>query len=233
MKAKKARDLHSPSHVQAWNRTKMEKIRTIIADDHPVFLIGMKAMLSRYEDVEIVGTAKNGIQACEKVAEEKPDVILLDVIMPEMDGIDATKRIRQECPDTKILILSSESSQMTIETLLHLNIAGFISKNADISEIICAIRSVYNGIPYFGTDILTIVDRINKARKDTGGFFTAREMDVIRLSCEGLMSKEIADNLGIARKTVDNIKATIFEKLGINTTVEIVRYAFASGLISL
>ncbi|MBR5924478.1 MAG: response regulator transcription factor [Bacteroidales bacterium] len=207
-------------------------MRLMLVDDHPLMLFGITAMLEG-KGVEIVGTAGNGIDALKKAEELKPDVMMLDIVMPGMDGIELARRMRAEMPDVALLVLSSDSSLASLETLLNIGIDGFLSKTSDASVMIDAIKSVAAGYEFYGTDIARLIERISLAKKASNSMFTPREIDVIRLSCMGLQYKEIAGRLGIKYLTVVTIKNNIFRKLGINNTVELVIYAIKNGLISL
>lgn len=209
-----------------------DNVRLMLVDDHPLMLIGISSMLEG-KGIEIVGTAGNGIEALQKAAELKPDVMMLDIVMPGMDGIELARRMRAEMPDVALLVLSSDSSMASLETLLNIGIDGFLSKTSDASVMIDAIKSVAAGYEFYGTDIARLIERISLAKKASESIFTPRELDVIRLSCMGLQYKEIAERLGIKYLTVVTIKNNIFRKLGINNTVELVLYAIKKELISL
>lgn len=211
----------------------MDKIRVLVVDDHPLMLIGISAMLQGVPDIEVAGTASDGASAFEKALALKPDVMLSDVVMPGMDGIELASRMRAEQPDVALLMLSSDSSPATMEKLLRIGIDGFLPKTSDNSTLVDAIRSVAAGYEYFGTDTARLIERISTAKKASESLFTPREMDVIRLSCQGLQYKEIAGELGIKYLTVVTIKNNIFNKLGINNTVELVLYAIKKNLITL
>ena len=178
-----------------------ESIRLLLVDDHPLMLFGISAMLEG-KGVEIVGTAGNGIDALKKAEELKPDVMMLDIVMPGMDGIELARRMRAEMPDVALLVLSSDSSIATLEVLLNIGIDGFLSKTSEASVMLDAIRSVAAGYEYYGTDIARLIERISLANKASESIFTPRELDVIRLSCKGLQYKEIADELGLELNTV-------------------------------
>lgn len=209
-----------------------DNVRIMLVDDHPLMLIGISSMLDG-KGIEIVGTAGNGFDALRKAAELKPDVMMLDIVMPGMDGIELARRMRAEMPDVALLVLSSDSSLASLETLLNIGIDGFLSKTSDASVMIDAIQSVASGYEFYGTDIARLIERISLAKKASDSLFTPRELDVIRLSCMGLQYKEIAERLGIKYLTVVTIKNNIFRKLGINNTVELVVYAIKKELISL
>lgn len=209
-----------------------DNVRLMLVDDHPLMLIGISSMLEG-KGIDIVGTAGNGFDALRKAAELKPDVMMLDIVMPGMDGIELARRMRAEMPDVALLVLSSDSSLASLETLLNIGIDGFLSKTSDASVMIDAIQSVASGYEFYGTDIARLIERISLAKKASDSLFTPRELDVIRLSCMGLQYKEIAERLGIKYLTVVTIKNNIFRKLGINNTVELVVYAIKKELISL
>lgn len=209
-----------------------DNVRIMLVDDHPLMLIGISSMLEG-KGIEIVGTAGNGFDALKKAGELKPDVMMLDIVMPGMDGIELARRMRAEMPDVALLVLSSDSSLASLETLLNIGIDGFLSKTSDASVMIDAIKSVASGYEFYGTDIARLIERISLAKKASDNIFTPRELDVIRLSCMGLQYKEIAERLGIKYLTVVTIKNNIFRKLGINNTVELVVYAIKKELISL
>ena len=211
----------------------MDKIRVLVVDDHPLMLIGISAMLQGVPDIEVVGTASDGASAFEMAVALKPDVILSDVVMPGVDGVELASRIRAELPDIALLMLSSDSSPATMEKLLRIGIDGFLPKTSDNSTLVDAIRSVAAGYEFFGADTARLIERISTAKKASESLFTPREMDVIRLSCKGLQYKEIAGELCIKYLTVVTIKNNIFNKLGINNTVELVLYAIKKNLISL
>lgn len=208
-------------------------IKVLLADDHPLMLLGLGTMLEGCSEMSVVGTASDGAAAFEKAAATKPDVMVFDIVMPVMDGISLCRRMRAELPDVALLALSSDTSQATLEQLLHIGIDGFLPKTADDQTIVEAIRSVAAGYEYFGTDIARLIEKISLAKKASDTLFTPRELDVIRLSCKGLQYKEIASSLGIKYLTVVTIKNNIFRKLGINNTVELVLYAIKKNLITL
>ena len=212
-----------------------DPIRILLVDDHPLMLMGIRAMLEGQTDIEIVGTAADGAKALAMLAsmERLPNVMLLDIMMPGMDGIELARRMRAEMPDVALLVLSSDTSLATLEPLLNIGIDGFLSKGSDKQTMLSAIRSVVAGYEFFGTDIARLIERISFAKKASDSLFTPRELDVIRLSCKGLQYKEIAGQLGIKYLTVVTIKNNIFRKLGINNTVELVLYAIKKELITL
>ena len=190
-----------------------EPIRILLVDDHPLMLMGIRSMLETKPGIEVVGTASDGFQALSKASDLRPDVMMLDVMMPGMDGIELARRMRAEMPDVALLVLSSDTSIATLETLLGIGIDGFLPKTSDEDTMLSAIRSVAAGYEFFGTDIARLIERISLAKKASDSMFTPRELDVIRLSCRGLQYKEIAGELGIKYLTVVTIKNNILNEL--------------------
>ena len=210
-----------------------EPIHILLVDDHPLMLLGIRAMLEDHPEIILDGTASDGAAAFAMAAELRPDVLLFDIVMPVMDGIELARKMRAELPEIALLALSSDTSIATLEPLLHIGIDGFLHKSCDEATLIAAIRSVADGYEYFGADIARLIERISLAKRPSDSLFTPRELDVIRLSCKGLQYKEIAGELHIKYLTVVTIKNNIFRKLGINNTVELVVYAIKKNLISL
>lgn len=209
------------------------KIDILIVDDHPLALFGFKEMFGKEPDLNIVATATDGKTAVETASTLKPDIVILDVIMPGMDGIETARQIKSLLPRTAILMLSCDSSESNIRRIMELDVNGFISKTAGAQEMIEAVRSIHAGHEYYGADTARLIERIRCSRNIQDSVFTPRELDVVLLSCQGLQYKEIADRLGIKDQTVGTIKKNIFKKLGINNSVELVLYALRNNLISL
>jgi DNA-binding NarL/FixJ family response regulator len=209
---------------------------TILVDDHALFRLGIKsAIMSGHSDICIVGEADSGAELFRLLKTILPDIILLDILLPDMTGIDIARRVRREYPDIKILAISAENTADVVQAMLDIGVEGFISKRqGGADEIAQAIRAIMNGFEYFGNDISAIIYKIYVAKKHTAEVtpeFTEREKEVIELCREGLLSKQIADRLYISPRTVDNHKNNIFRKLGINTTMEMVQYALKHGII--
>jgi DNA-binding NarL/FixJ family response regulator len=211
-------------------------IDVIVVDDHRVFRMGLKNTFQLgYPDICVVDEAESGEALFALPSLATAHLVLLDINLPDMNGADVTRRLRSEYPALKILAISAENSAETIKAMLEAGIDGFISKQyGDADELAEAIRTVNGGLEYFGRDIAAIIYGVYVLKKQTTAVtqeFTARERDIITLCGEGLMSKEIASRLSISANTVNTHKKNIFQKLGINTTVELVQYAMKYGII--
>jgi DNA-binding NarL/FixJ family response regulator len=190
---------------------------------------------SAYPDVSVTGEADSGKALFALLPSTPADVILLDINLPGMSGVEIARKLRSEYPDIKILAISAENAAETIKAMLEAGINGFISKQqSDADELAEAIRTVASGLEYYGRDISTIMLGVYVSKKKTTTVtneFTDRERDIIILCRDGLMCKEIADRLGISINTVNTHKKNIFQKLGINNTVEMVQFALKNGII--
>jgi DNA-binding NarL/FixJ family response regulator len=211
-------------------------IQVIILDDHKMFRMGLKAAFQYdYPDIRITGEAECGMELFTLPNLSTADVILLDVNLPDISGVEVAYRLRYEYPAIKILVLSAENDEDTIQKMIEIGINGFISKQkGDSDELAHAIRTVVSGIEYYERDIAAIIYGVYVAKKKTvtvTGEFTDREREVILLCRDGLKCKEIATRLNISTSTVNTYKERIFQKLGINSTVEMVRYALKNGVI--
>ena len=211
-------------------------INAVLVDDHALFRLGIKsAITSDYDDICIVGEADCGSALFRLLEIVTPDIILLDIILPDTTGIEIARRLRKEKPGIKILAISSENTTDVVQAMINIGIEGFISKRqGSPGNIAEAIRSIMDGYEYFGSDISSIIYKIYVSKKKTADVtpeFTEREKEIIILCRNGLLSKEIAARLNISPRTVDNHKANIFKKLGINNTLEMVQYATKNGII--
>jgi len=211
-------------------------IKVIVVDDHPLFRMGIKATFKEeYPDIVITGEADCGEKLFQLLGYSVPDIILLDINLPDMNGVEIAYRLKKEYPELKILAVSAENTSETVKAMIDAGIHGFISKRkGDTTELAEAIRSVMLGLEYFGRDISAIIYDIFIAKKKTNvvpNEFTDREREIILASKEGLLTKEIAAKLGISINTVNTHKKNIFQKLGINNTMEMVQYALKNGII--
>ena len=211
-------------------------IDVILVDDHALFRLGVKGVLTgKYPDIRVTGEADSGKALFHLLEIIRADVILLDIVLPDMNGVEIARRLRKDYPEIKILALSAENTEEVVQALMDIGIDGFISKRqCSANEPAEAIRSIMGGLKYFGKDISAIIYNIYIAKKKTAEVtseFTEREKEIICLCREGLQGKQIADRLNISPRTVDTHKNNIFKKLGINNTMEMVQYALKQGII--
>ena len=211
-------------------------IRVILVDDHALFRMGIKETFNaKYPDIEVVGEAANGKELFNLLETTPTDLVFLDVNLPDMRGNEIASGLRKDYPEIKILAVSAENTEKTVKEMLEAGIDGFISKQkGDANELAEAIRSVMSGIEFFGRDISSIIFSIYVAKKKTTSVteeFTEKEKEILLLSKDGLMGKEIAERLNVSINTINTHKRRIFEKLGINTTLEAVHYALRKGII--
>jgi len=213
-------------------------INVIIVDDHELFRLGIKtAIESRHPDLHIVGEAESGAELFALPAVATADIVMLDIALPDMSGIDIARRLKAERPKLKILAISAENANSVIQAMIDIGIEGFISKrHGGVDAFAEAIRSIIQGVEYYGKDISDIIYRIYVSKKkttDVSAEFTEQERRIIESCREGLPGKLIADRFGISLRTVNNHKNHIFRKLGISNTMEMVQYAIRNGIIQM
>ena len=211
-------------------------IQVIVVDDHKLFRVSLKAAFNAgHPDVRVAGEAGSGKELFEVLTDTPADIVLLDIGLPDMGGAEIASRLRRDYPDLKILAVSAENTSETIHAMIDAGIDGFVSKQiGDPDEIAVAMRTIMDGIEYYGRDISSIIFGVYVSKKkttDVTAEFTNRERDVILACRDGLMCKEIAAQLGVSINTINTYKKRIFEKIGINTTLEMVQYALKKGII--
>lgn len=204
-----------------------------LLDDHDLIRAGIRSALNGMpHQVTIdVGTADDFF---DRLSDGVPcDLVLLDVLMPGTSGIEVAQRLRAEYPDIKIIIVSVDTKEYIINQLMQIGIDGFISKNGPLEEVRAAVASVEEGVPYYGRDLAVLVRDIVDARLDkkSSALLTKRELEIIEACCSGLMGKEIADKFHISLRAVNSHKTNIFNKLGLNSSVEMVRFALEHGIV--
>lgn len=207
------------------------KIKVVIVDDHNVVRSGLGAFLMVYDDLELLGEASNGKEAVEICGKLNPDVVLMDLIMPEMDGADATKEIREKLPDTQVIILTSFKEEELVERALHAGAIGYLLKNASADELASAIRSAKHGRPTLSPEATQILIKASNRGHEIGHDLTAREKEVLKMMVEGLSNPEIADRLIVSRSTVKFHVSSILSKLGVTSRTEAVSVAIRNKLI--
>jgi DNA-binding NarL/FixJ family response regulator len=216
----------------------VHKIRVVVVDDHTVVRDGVCALLALAPDIEIVGEAGDGREALEKLREVSPDVVLMDVAMPMMGGLETTRRIRKEFPNVKVLVLTQYADKEYVFPVIEAGANGFISKTAASSEIATGIRSVYRGDSFLSPSVAKLLvenyQQLGSSRESSDPYnqLTDREREVLKLLAEGHTNQEIADILLISPKTVDGYKTSLMDKLDIHNRIDLVKYALRKGIIT-
>lgn len=214
----------------------MPKIRVLLVDDHTILREGLRSLLSLQEDIEVVGEAGDGQAALELISTLKPDIVVMDIAMPGMDGLEATRRIKKDFPETRVLILTQHDNREYVFSLLQAGAVGYILKKSGGTEVVNAIRSTFAEGAFLPPSIAReVVDRyIQRPQQQTSRPpLTDREKEVLRLIAEGKSNKEIAEILCLSVKTVMAHRTNIMEKLDIHSRTELVKYAIRQGIISI
>jgi DNA-binding NarL/FixJ family response regulator len=216
----------------------MKTLRILIADDHDLMRRGVKALLQSRAGWEIVGEAHTGREAVSKAEELKPDVVILDISMPDLNGVDAAKRIRKASPDTEVLILSVHYSDQLIRDILEAGVRGYIVKSDSDRDLVIAVETLANHKPFFtprATEVMLTNFNEGKTKADLPETMrdrlTSREREIVQLLAEGKSSKEVASSLNISVKTAETHRANIMRKLQLHTVSELVRYAVRNQII--
>mgnify|MGYP001127591618 CR=1 FL=1 len=213
------------------------KIRILIADDHALVREGIRSLLSRYDDLEVVGEAEDGKQAISRTLELNPDVVLMDIAMPGLGGLEATLELRRVAPATKVLVLTQYADKEYVYRFLKAGARGYLLKKALSGELVSAIRAVHRGGVFLHPSVAAPVveDYLQepKERGYEGGYesLTDREKQVLKLIAEGCSSREIADLLNISIKTVMGHRTSIMTKLDIHNRADLIKFAISKGLI--
>jgi DNA-binding NarL/FixJ family response regulator len=217
---------------------KMKTLRILIADDHDLMRRGVKALLQSHAGWEICGEAHTGREAVAKAEELKPDVVILDISMPDLNGVDAAKRIRKASPDTEVLILSVHYSDQLIRDILEAGVRGYIVKSDSDRDLVIAVETLANHKPFFtprATEVMLTNFNEGKTKADLPETMrdrlTSREREIVQLLAEGKSSKEVASSLNISVKTAETHRANIMRKLQLHTVSELVRYAVRNQII--
>jgi DNA-binding NarL/FixJ family response regulator len=215
----------------------MKKITVLLADDHSLVREGLQALLQAESDITVVGQAETGVDAVKLATRLRPDVIVMDIAMPLLNGVEATRQILEKVPKTHILVLSAYSNPNCIEQVLTQGAMGYLIKKSSIHILAQAIRQVHKGKRFFdpSIDASTLPDPSKKKAKDLqhdtrGAALSARETEVLILIVQGLLNKQIAAELGISAKTSEKHRYSLMEKLNIHDTAGLTQYAIASGL---
>jgi DNA-binding NarL/FixJ family response regulator len=213
------------------------KTSILIADDHPIFREGLRGLLEREPEMTVVGEASNGEEAVSLARELHPDVVIMDITMPGVNGIEATRRILMEQDDIRVVVLSMESGRRFVVEALEAGVVGYMLKDSFFNELASAVRTVVNGDIYFSPNISELIIRdylkcIPTHVPLTHDCLTDRERQLVQLIADGKNTKEIAGELGVSQKTVDVHRMNVMKKLNLFSAAELTKYAIREGLTS-
>ena len=217
----------------------MQKIKVLIVDDHTLVRDGIRALLSLVADTKIVGEAANGKEALEKVKKLAPDVVLMDLAMPIMGGLEATRRIRKRFPETKVLALTQYDDVEYVMPVIEAGARGYVTKMSAFSELASAIQAAYKGDSYLSPSAaVALVEQYQQKpgteeQKDPFQQLTDREREVLKLVAEGHTAREIAEMLVLSPKTVEWYKTSLMGKLNIHNTTDLIKFAIRKRVITL
>jgi DNA-binding NarL/FixJ family response regulator len=216
----------------------MKHISILLTEDHAFVREGLRNMLEFEEDLKVVGEAEDGRQAVEMVKQLRPSVVLMDISMPNLNGLEATRQILKAVPATKVLMLSAHGEDAYIASAMESGAAGYVLKQTSADDIYRAIRSVHEGKTFFSPSVSWRLNQADSQPSDQGGMshpksadLTSREMEVLQLVAEGKANKETAAELGISMKTVEKHRDHLMKKLNIHDTANLTRYAISAGII--
>lgn len=216
----------------------MTPIRIVLADDHDIVRAGIRGILVKQTNIEVVGEASNGREALQMARDLRPNMIVMDIAMPELNGLEATRQIVAAEVDVKVLILSMHSSRQFVSEVLKAGASGYLLKNNALRELPIAINAVANGKVYLSPGVAELVvedyvRHVPATGKVAFATLSAREREVLQLLAEGKTSKEIANSLSVSVKTVESHRSQIMDKLGIRTVAELTKFAVREGLTPL
>ena len=215
----------------------MKKIGVLLVDDHAVVRQGLCALLAAEEDIEVVGEAENGRQAVTLAQKHPPDVVVMDVAMPLMNGLEATRQILKSVPTTKVLVLTSYGDDECVDQLVEAGAIGFLIKQTAANDLLKGIREVHNGNSFFSPPIAKRLRDRHRQAFDSGQVgrktseLTSREAEVLQLIAEGFSNKQIAGELTISIKTVEKHRQQVMNKLNLHDVASLTRYAISKGMV--
>ena len=214
------------------------RLRILVADDHDIFRLGVKALIQSQPGWDICGEARTGLEAIAKAKELLPDIAILDIGMPDLDGLDAAKRIREESAKTEILILSGHYSDQLIREIVDMGVRGYILKSDSDRDLVIAMETLATHKPFFTRYATEMIhskfssgQRLTKVPQALGDRLTAREREVVKLLTEGMKCNKVASTLGISPKTVETHRSNVMRKLELHNMNELVRYAVRNRII--
>lgn len=212
-------------------------IRVVLADDHPVLRQGLRGLLEREGDLSVVGEAGDGREALDRVAQVRPDVLVLDLMMPGLGGLEVVRQVRAHHPSTLVVVLSMYANESYVVEAFRAGAGGYVLKKATSADLVRAIRAVAGGDRYLSPPLteLAIEDYLARSRpaSDPYDLLTTREREVLHLGAEGLTNPQIAQQLSVSPRTVEMHRANLMRKLGLQNQSELVRFAIQRGLIPL
>ncbi|MEE8162448.1 MAG: response regulator transcription factor [Anaerolineae bacterium] len=215
-----------------------QKIRVLLADDHDVVRTGLRHIIAAEQDMVVVGEAKDGFEAVQKAQELEPDVVIMDITMPGLGGLEATRQIKRDCLETRVLILTIHDNEEYFFQAIRVGGDGYVTKTAPEWEVVTAVRSVHRGDSYLNPSVakMLVGDYLERAKRgekhDTYDFLTGREKEILQLVAAGQSNREIASFLNISEHTVHNHRARLMEKLGVHDRLELLKYAIRRGIVS-
>ena len=216
----------------------MEKIKIVLVDDHKIFRDGFRLLLQSFPYVEIIGEASNGQEFLDLLETKVPEIVFMDINMPHVDGVEASRRAVEQFPNIKIIALTTFLDEDYLEKMLMAGVEAYMLKNSELDEFEKAIMKVHNGGNYFSDEIVSLLsDKLNRFRKRkkeqaTLPVFTVREKEIIELICKGYGNKEIAEKTFLSPKTVEKHKSNLFQKTNTFNTVNLVIYAFKNQIVN-
>lgn len=215
----------------------MKEIRVLIADDHQIVSDGLKNIVNDAPGLHFSGSANNGKEAIEMLKMLTIDVVLMDIDMPVMGGIEATKIIKKDFPKTKVLVLSMHNEKSIIQTVVEAGADGYLLKNSNQKELVEAINKVHEGIRFFSSDVtMTLLNKnqlsnSGELNKELLNQLTDRELEILKLIAEGFSNKEVGDKLFISHRTVDTHRTNIMKKIDVQNIAGLIRFALKNGLV--
>ncbi len=212
----------------------MPALKILLADDHPIVREGLKTLILSQPDMQVVGEASDGLEACKQASQLQPDLVIMDISMPGLTGTQATERLSHECPKVKVLALTIHEDKGYIRQLLAAGAAGYVLKRVASEELVHAIRVVAAGKTYLDPDmagkvVTGFVRRTGESLPTKGPSLSDRELEIAKLTASGHSNKEISTLLDLSVKTVETYRARGMEKLGLSCRVDLVRYAVQQG----
>ena len=214
-------------------------MKVLLAEDHTIVRKGLRSLLDAERGIEVIGEAEDGREAVEKVQRLRPDVVLMDITMPGLNGLEATRQIKKRFPEVKVLILTMHANEEYIHQVLQAGASGYVVKQAVVTELVSALQAVHRGDSFLSPSVCgrIVEEYIRRAEamveKDSYEKLTDREREVLQLIAEGHSNRGIAELLSISVKTVETHRAHLMDKLGIHNRAELIKYAIRKGVISL